>query len=129
MKPKFKTVLFNNGHVIGYHTNSTAAVSSFATNEYVYSDKDLKDILWASDQYLSHAFHIAADNKCSFYGHFIGLKGDEIVLYLKLQSIGPFGSTQNKSAIKHFKISCNMDAHLVTVMHPLVTTSHTSIHP
>ena len=70
-------------------------------NYYVFTDDELKDVLWMADQYLTHAFHIASNNNCAFYGHFIGLEGDEIVLFLKLQSSTPlFASTRNKSAIK-----------------------------
>ena len=89
MKPKFKTNLFNNRHVIGYHTNHLADISSFAMKHYVFSDKELKEVLWMADQYLVHAFHVASDNSCAFYRHFIGLEGDEIVLFMKLQSSMP----------------------------------------
>ena len=128
MNPKFKTSLCNNRHIIGYHTNPLTPISSFVTNHYVY-DEELKDVLWMADQYLTHAFHIASDNNCAFYGHFIRLEGDEIVLFLKLQSSMPlFASTKNKSAIKRFKISCNLDAHLVTVLCPLIMAVRPSTH-
>ena len=121
MKPKLKTSLFNNRHVVGYHSNPLTPISSFVMNHYIFTDDELKDVLWMADQYLVHAFHIASDNNCAFYGHFIGLEGDEIVLFLKLQSSTPlFTLTRNKTAIKQFKISCNLDAHLVTILCPLV---------
>lgn len=34
-----------------------------------------------------HTFHIAAANTCAFKDHLIGLEADEIVFYMKLQSI------------------------------------------
>ena len=83
MKPKFKTTLLHNRHVVGYHTNECCSVSSFATNHYVYMDDELKEVHWIADQYLIHAFHIAAAIKCAFKSHLIGLEGDEIVLYIK----------------------------------------------
>ena len=129
MKPKFKTNLFNNRHVIGYHTNHFADISSFTTNHYIFTDDELKDVLWIADQYLAHAFHVSSDNGCAFYGHFIGLEGDEIVLFMKLQSSTPlFATTRNKTAIKHFKVSCNLDAHLVMVLHPLVMSIRPPTH-
>ena len=58
MKPKYKTTLLHNKYVIGYHTNECSAISSFATNHYVYTDDELKDVQWIADQYLTHAFHV-----------------------------------------------------------------------
>ena len=64
--------------MIGYHTNSHAEVRSFATNHFVYMDSEIKDVQWITEQYLTHTFHVAADNECAFTGEFIGLEGDEI---------------------------------------------------
>ena len=100
MKPYYKTTLLHNKHVIGYHSNECCSLSSFATNHYVYTDDELKDVQWIADQYLTHTFHIAADNKCAFKGNFIGLEGDEIVLYMKVQSTDKLSITWNKGTIK-----------------------------
>ena len=129
MKPKFKTNLFNNRHVIGYHTNKLAAISSFTTNHYIFTDDELKDVLWIADQYLAHAFHVACDNDCAFYSHFVGLEGDEMVLFMKLQSSTPlFTTTRNKTAIKCFKVSCILDVHLITVLCPLIMSVRPPTH-
>ena len=103
MKPNYKTTLLYNRHVIGYHTNEHCSISSFATSHYVYIDDELKEVHWITDQYLVHTFHIAADNKCTFKGHFIGLEGDEIVLYRKVQSTDKLSVTHDKGTIKQYK--------------------------
>ena len=100
MKPNYKTTLLHNRHVIGYHTNKCCSISSFATNHYVYTDDELKEVHWITDQYLMHMFHISADSKCAFKGHFIGLEGDEIVLYMKVQSTDKLSVTRDKGTIK-----------------------------
>ena len=120
MKPKFKTTLLHNRHVVGYHTNECCSVSSFATNHYVYMDDELKEVHWIADQYLIHAFHIAAAIKCAFKGHLIGLEGDEIVLYIKVQSTDELSVTHDKGTIKLYKTPCNLEAHLNTILRPLI---------
>ena len=97
-----------------------SVVSSFATNHYVYMDDELKEVHWIADQYLTHTFHIATANKCAFKGHLIGLEGDEIVLYMKLQSTDELSVTHDKGTIKWYKTSCNLEAHLSTVLRPLI---------
>ena len=99
MKPNYKTTLLHNRHVVGYHTNEHCSISSFATNHYVYTD-ELKDVDWIVDQYLTHAFHVAVDNKCAFTSHFIGLEGYEIVLYMKVLFTDKLSVTHAKGAIK-----------------------------
>lgn len=80
---------------------------------------ELKEVQWIADQYLTHAFHIAAANNCAFKGHLIGLEGDEIVLYIKLQSTDKLYITREKATIKQFKTSCNLEAHLNTILRPM----------
>ena len=75
---------------------------------------------WIAEQYLAHAFHVAADNQCAFTGHFIGLEGDEIIIFMKVQSTDSNALTQTKTTIHHFKTSCNLKAHINTVLHPLI---------
>ena len=99
MKPKYKTTLLHNKHVIGYHTNEHSTISSFATNHFVYTDNELKDVQWIADKYLTHAFLVATDNKCAFTRHYIGLEGDEIVLFMKLQSTNELSFTHTKTTI------------------------------
>ena len=54
MKPGYKTTLFHNKYVIGYHTNNRTKVQSFASHHYVYvmcamqGDKVLSWQLYAS---------------------------------------------------------------------------------
>ena len=45
-----------------------------------------------------HTFHIDAANKCAFKGHLIGLEGDEIVLYMKVQSTDELSVTHDKGS-------------------------------
>ena len=116
MKPGYKTTLFHNKYVIGYHTNNCTNVRSFASHHYVYMDDDLKDVQWIAEQYLTHVFHVALDNECAFIGEFMGIEGDKLVLFLKVQSTDIHAHTRTKSTFHHFKVSCNLNAHINTVL-------------
>ena len=74
-----------------------------ATNHFVHTDNELKDVQWIADQYLTHAFHVAADSKCAFTRHLVGLEGDGIVLFMKLQSTDTLCFTHTKTMIHSFK--------------------------
>ena len=87
MKKGFRTNLFNNFYVIGYHTSNLDTVKTLATQHYTYTDEHIKDILFSVDRLLAHAHNIANDNKCTFKGEFIGLEGSNVVIYYKLQTI------------------------------------------
>ena len=87
MKQGFSTNLFNNSYIIGYHTNSSNTVKTFATQNYTYMDEHIKELLFSVDRLLAHAHNIANDNKCAFMGKFIGFEGSNIVIYYKLQTI------------------------------------------
>ena len=114
--------------MVGYHTNECCSISSFATNHYIYTDDELRDVHWIADQYLTHAFHVAADNKYAFTSHFIGLEGDEIVLYMKVQSTDKLSVTRAKGAIKWYKTLCDLEAHLNTILKPLIWDVHSPTH-
>ena len=83
-------------------------------------DSDLKDVQWIAEQYLTHAFHVALDNECAFTREFMGIKGDELMLFLKVQSMDINAYTRTKSTFHHFKVSCNLNAHINTVLQPLI---------
>ena len=76
----------------------------------------LRDVQWIAEQYLTHAFHVALDNKCAFTGEFMGIEGDELVLFLKVQSTDIHAHTCTKSTFRHFKVSCNLSEHINTVL-------------
>ena len=116
MKPEYKTTLFHNKYVIGYHTNNRTKVQSFVSHHFVYTDSELKDVQWIGEQYLTHAFHVALDNECAFTGEFMGIEGDELMLFLKVQSTDINAHTRTKSTFHHFKVSCNLNAHINTVL-------------
>ena len=61
MKHEFHTVLFNNRYVVGYHTNLTSGAKILVTQHYTYTNDQIKELLWASDQLLAHAHHISSD--------------------------------------------------------------------
>ena len=83
-------------------------------------DDDLKDIQWLAEQYLIHVFHVASDNECAFTREFMGIEGDELMLFLKVQSTDIHAHTHTKSTFRHFKVSCNLNAHINTVLRPLI---------
>ena len=87
MKQGFSMNLFNNSYIIGYHTNSSNTVKTFATQHYTYMDEHIKELLFSVDRLLAHTHNIANDNKCAFTGEFISLEGNNIVIYYKLQTI------------------------------------------
>ena len=116
MKPEYKTTLFHNKYIIGYHTNNCTKVRSFASHHFVYMDNELKEVQWIAEQYLTHAFHVASDNECAFTREFMGIEGDELVLFLKVQSTDINTHTCTKSTFHHFKVSCNLNAHISTVL-------------
>ena len=95
-------------------------------------DSDLKDVQWIAEQYLTHAFHVASDNECAFTGEFMGIKGDELMLFLKVQSTDINARTCTKSTFHHFKVSCNLNTHINTVLRPLIRSvqpvTHDYIH-
>ena len=41
MKPEYKTTLFHNKYIIGYHTNNHTKVLSFVSHHFVYTDNKL----------------------------------------------------------------------------------------
>ena len=116
MKPEYKTILFHNKYVIRYHTNNHTKAQSFALHHFVYMDSDLKDVQWIAEQYLTHAFHVALDNECAFTREFMGIEGNELVLFLIVQSTDIHTHTHTKSTFHHFKVSCNMNGHINTVL-------------
>ena len=79
-------------------------------------DSELKDVQWIAEQYLAHAFHVAADNKCAFTGEFMSLDGDKIMLFLKVQLTDSNSSVYTKTTFRSFKTSCNLEAHIDTVL-------------
>ena len=66
---------------------------------------------WIAEQYLTDAFHVASDNECAFTREFMGIEGDELVLFLKVQSTDIHAHTRTKSTFHHFKGSCNLNTH------------------
>ena len=64
---------------MGYHTNLTSGTKTLVTQHYAYTDDHIKDLLWASDQLLAHAHHIANDNHCAFKGELVSLDGSKLV--------------------------------------------------
>ena len=81
---------------------------------------ELKDMQWLAEQYLAHAFQVVTDNQSAFTGDFIGIDGDEIVLFMKVQTTDSKAWTQTKTTIHLFKTLCNLKAHVNTVLHPLI---------
>ena len=132
MKPEYKTTLFHNKYVIGYHTNNCTKVQSFASHHFVNMDSEFKEVQWIAEQYLTHAFHVASDNECAFTGGFMGIKGDELMLFLKVQSTDINACTRTKYTFRHFKVSCNLNAHINTVLKQLIQSvqpvTHDYIH-
>ena len=80
MKPKYKTTLFHNKYVVGYHTNNRANIQSFMTNHFVYMDNEIKDVQWIAEQYLTHTFYmwLQTMNVLSLENS-LDSKGDEII--------------------------------------------------
>ena len=76
MKQGFRTNLFNNSYIVGYHTSSLDTVKTFATQHYTYTDEHIKGLLFRVDRLLAHAHNIANNNKCAFTGEFIGLDSE-----------------------------------------------------
>ena len=50
----------------------------------------------------------------------MGIEGDELVLFLKVQSTDIHTHTHTKSTFRHFKVSCNLNTHINTVLKPLI---------
>ena len=119
MKYEFCTVLFNNRYVVGYHTNLTSGAKTLVTQHYTYTDDHIKELLWASDQLLAHAHHIANDNHCAFKGELVSLEGSKLVIYFKVETL-VHGHTRTKAQIFQFSVTCNLDAHLNSVMCPVI---------
>ena len=65
-------------------------------------------------------FTLLPANKCAFKGLLIGLEGDEIVLYMKVQSTYELSVTHDKGIIKWYKTPCNLEAHLNTILRLLI---------
>ena len=119
MKREFRTFLFNNRYVVGYHTNLTGVAKTLVMQHYTYTDDHIKELLWASDQLLAHAHHIANDNHCAFKGDFVALEGSNLVIYFKIQTL-IHGCTRTKAQILRFSVTCNLEAHLNSVMRPAI---------
>ena len=119
MKCEFHTVLFNNRYVVGYHTNLTSGAKTLVTQHYTYTDDHIKELLWASDQLLAHAHHIANDNHCAFKGELVSLEGSKLVIYFKVQTL-VHGCPRTKAQILQFSVTCNLDTHLNSVTHPVI---------
>ena len=83
---------------------------------------------WIAEQYLTHAFHVALDNECAFTGEVMGIEGDELMLFLKVQSTDINAHTHTKSTFHHFKVSCNLNTHINTVLQPLIHSVQPVIH-
>ena len=95
---EFRTFLFNNRYVVGYHTNLTGGVKTLVTQHYTYTDDHIKELLWASDQLFTHAHHIANDNHCAFKNDLVALEGSNLVIYFKVQTL-VHGCTRTKAQI------------------------------
>ena len=119
MKHEFHTLLFNNRYVVGYHTNLTSGAKTLVTQHYTYTDDHIKELLWASDQLLAHAHHIANDNHCAFKGDLVALEGSKLIIYIKVQTL-VYGRNRTKAQILQFSVTCNLDAHLDSVMCPII---------
>ena len=119
MKHEFCTVLFNNRYIVGYHTNLTGSAKTLATQHYTYTDDHIKELLWASDQLLANAHYIANDNHCAFQGELVSLEGSRLVIYFKMQTL-VHGCTRTKAQILQFSVTCNLDAHLDSVLCPVI---------
>ena len=119
MKHDFHTLLFNNRYVVGYQTNLTSGAKTLVTQHYTYTDDHIKELLWASDQLLAHAHHIANNNYCAFKGELVSLEGSKLVIYFKVQTL-VYGCPRTKAQILQFSVTCNLDAHLDSVMCPVI---------
>ena len=62
-------------------------MKTLVTQHYMYTDDHVKDILFSVNWLLAHAHNMANDNRCTFKGEFMGLKGRNIVIYYKLQTV------------------------------------------
>ena len=108
MKCEFHTLLFNNRYVVGYHTNLTSGAKTLVTQHYTYTDDHIKELLWPSDQLLTHAHHIANDNHCVFKGDLVALEGSKLIIYIKVQTL-VYGHNRTKAQILQFGVTCNPD--------------------
>ena len=92
------------------------------TQHYTYTDDHIKELLWASDQLLAHAHHIANDNHSAFKGELVSLEGSKLVIYFKVQKVQTLvhGHPRTKAQILQFSVTCNLDAHLNSVMCPVI---------
>ena len=127
MKQGFSMTLFNNSYVIGYHTNSSNTVKTFATQHYTYTDEHIKELLFSVDRLLAHTHNIANDNKCAFTGKFMGLEGSHIVIYYKLQTM-VHGRLHTKAQELRFDVLCNFDTHIDSILRPIIHWIHPSSH-
>ena len=64
---------------------------------------------WIAEQYLTHALHVTLDNECAFTREFMGIEGDGLVLFMKVQSTDIHTHTITKSTFHHFKVSCKIE--------------------
>ena len=131
MKRSFRTTLFNGIYVVGYHTSDSNVMKTLVTQHYTYTDDHVNDILFSMNRLLAHAHNMANDNRCAFTGKFMGLEGRYIVIYYKLQMVVR-GRTRYKAQIRCFDVLCTLDAHLDSILLPIVQwicpPSHQYVH-
>ena len=127
MKRGFRTTLFNGTYIVGYHTSDSNVMKTLVTQHYTYTDDHVKDILFSVDRLLAHAHNVANDNRCAFKGEFMGLEGRNIIIYYKLQMVVR-GRTRSKAQIRRFDVLCTLDAHLDSILLPMVQWIHPPSH-